>query len=60
MVAERDPLPSPARPGLHLRLGGQMPLVTLILLCVATALMTDRFLSPLNLSTFWSSAPSWR
>src|SRR5215510_5009919 len=31
-------------------LAGQMPLLTLIILCVATALMTDRFLSPLNLT----------
>jgi ribose transport system permease protein len=29
---------------------GQAPLVTLLLLCLATALMTDRFLSPLNLT----------
>src|SRR5437016_12508693 len=29
---------------------GQVPLITLILLCLVTALMTDRFLSPLNLS----------
>jgi ribose transport system permease protein len=28
----------------------QAPLVTLVLLCVATALMTDRFLSPLNVT----------
>jgi ribose transport system permease protein len=31
-------------------LAGQAPLITLIALCVVTALMTDRFLSPLNLS----------
>jgi ribose transport system permease protein len=29
---------------------GQAPLITLVVLCVATALMTDRFLSPLNLT----------
>ena len=29
---------------------GQMPLITLIVLCVVTALLTDRFLSPLNLT----------
>jgi ribose transport system permease protein len=29
---------------------GQAPLITLIVLCVLTALMTNRFLSPLNLS----------
>src|SRR5256714_2391714 len=29
---------------------GQMPLITLIALCAATALLTDRFLSPLNLT----------
>ncbi len=29
---------------------GQMPLLTLILLCGVTALLTDRFLSPLNLT----------
>ena len=27
-----------------------MPLISLIVLCAATALMTDRFLSPLNLT----------
>lgn len=31
-------------------LAGQAPLITLIVLCVATALMTDRFISPLNLT----------
>src|ERR1043165_1380537 len=31
-------------------LAGQAPALTLLVLCVATALMTDRFLSPLNLS----------
>src|SRR5271165_1960615 len=29
---------------------GQIPLLTLLGLCLATALMTDRFLSPLNLT----------
>src|SRR5499426_2477161 len=32
------------------RLAGQAPLLTLLLLCLLTALMTDRFLSPLNLT----------
>jgi ribose transport system permease protein len=31
-------------------LAGQIPLLTLIALCVATALMTDRFLTPINLT----------
>jgi ribose transport system permease protein len=31
-------------------LAGQMPLISLIVLCAITALLTDRFLSPLNLS----------
>src|SRR5262245_64277952 len=31
-------------------LAGQAPLITLIALCAFTALMTDRFLSPLNLT----------
>ena len=31
-------------------LAGQMPLITLIVLCAVTALLTDRFLSPLNLT----------
>ena len=31
-------------------LAGQAPLLTLIVLCLATALMTDRFISPLNLT----------
>jgi ribose transport system permease protein len=31
-------------------LAGQAPLITLIVLCAITALMTDRFLSPLNLT----------
>ena len=29
---------------------GQAPLITLLVLCLATALLTDRFLSPLNLT----------
>ncbi len=32
------------------RLMGQIPLVTLVLLCVVTTLLTDRFLSPINLN----------
>jgi len=32
------------------RLLGQIPLVTLIVLCVATTMLTDRFLSPINLN----------
>jgi ribose/xylose/arabinose/galactoside ABC-type transport system permease subunit len=32
------------------RLSGQIPLMALIVLCVFTAVMTDRFLSPLNLT----------
>ncbi len=32
------------------RLLGQIPLVTLLVLCAATALLTDRFLSPVNLN----------
>jgi ribose transport system permease protein len=31
-------------------LAGQVPLLTLVLLCAVTALMTDRFLSPFNLT----------
>src|SRR4030081_464459 len=31
-------------------LAGQMPLISLVVLCAATAFMTDRFLSPLNLT----------
>src|SRR5215470_4996666 len=30
-------------------LAGQMPLISLLVLCAVTALLTDRFLSPLNL-----------
>ena len=32
------------------RLLGQIPLLTLVALCVVTAMLTDRFLSPLNLT----------
>ena len=32
------------------RLLGQIPLLTLVVLCAATALLTDRFLSPVNLN----------
>jgi ribose transport system permease protein len=35
---------------LRARLAGHAPLITLILLCAVTALMTDRFLSPFNLT----------
>ena len=31
-------------------LAGQIPLITLVALCVVTALLTPRFLSPLNLT----------
>jgi ribose transport system permease protein len=34
----------------RLNLAGQIPLLTLIVLCVGTALMTDRFLTPINLT----------
>jgi ribose transport system permease protein len=34
----------------RLDLAGQVPLITLLALCLATALLTDRFLSPLNLT----------
>lgn len=34
----------------RMRLAGQAPLITLVVLCVVTALMTDRFLSPFNLT----------
>ena len=37
-------------PKLRASLAGQAPLLTLFVLCTVTALMTDRFLSPLNLS----------
>src|SRR5262249_60421784 len=32
------------------KLAGQMPLISLIVLCAATALLTNRFLSPFNLT----------
>jgi len=35
---------------IRVSLAGQVPLLTLILLCAVTALMTDRFLSPFNLT----------
>lgn len=35
---------------LRARLAGQAPIITLILLCTVSALMTDRFLSPFNLT----------
>jgi ribose transport system permease protein len=38
------------RRAVRFSLAGQMPLLTLILLCAVTALMTDRFLSPFNLT----------
>ena len=34
----------------RLNLAGQMPLISLIVLCAVTALLTNRFLSPLNLT----------
>src|SRR5262249_57991170 len=34
----------------RLNLAGHMPLLSLIVLCAVTALLTDRFLSPLNLT----------
>ena len=33
----------------RIHVAGQMPLISLIVLCAVTALLTDRFLSPLNL-----------
>ena len=41
---------SMARRGYRSNLAGQMPLISLIVLCAVTALLTDRFLSPLNLT----------
>ena len=35
---------------MRVNLAGQVPLLTLILLCAVTALLTDRFLSPFNLT----------
>src|SRR5882757_10672873 len=34
----------------RLNLSGHMPLISLVVLCTITALLTDRFLSPLNLT----------
>src|SRR5260221_8117192 len=31
-------------------IAGQMPLISIIVLCAGTALLTDRFLSPLNIT----------
>jgi ribose transport system permease protein len=39
-----------ARRPIRVSITGQAPLLTLILLCAVTALMTDRFLSPFNLT----------
>src|SRR5258708_9757798 len=36
--------------GKRFNLVGQIPLITLVVLCVITALLTSRFLSPLNLT----------
>src|SRR5271157_5246153 len=36
--------------GYRSSLAGQIPLLTLLLLCAVTALLTERFLSPLNLT----------
>ena len=36
--------------GRRFNLVGQIPLITLVVLCVVTALLTNRFLSPLNLT----------
>lgn len=35
------------------RLFGQIPLITLLMLCVITTLLTDRFLSPINLNNIF-------
>ena len=43
-------MPGMAEPRVRVNLAGQMPLISLIVLCAATALLTDRFLSPLNLT----------
>ena len=50
MVADRDPAVVAVRPTRRVRLGSQAPLATLIVLCVASALLSDRFLSSLNLT----------
>src|SRR5271167_4284605 len=39
-----------AKSGSKLNWSGQAPLITLVVLCVVTALLTSRFLSPLNLT----------
>jgi ribose transport system permease protein len=41
---------SAADMGHRFNLMGQIPLITLVVLCIVTALLTDRFLSPLNLT----------
>jgi ribose transport system permease protein len=38
------------RRAVRMSLAGQAPLITLVVLCAVTALMTDRFLSPFNLT----------
>src|SRR5262249_45338075 len=38
------------RPPVRVSLAGQVPLLTLVVLCAVTAMMTDRFLSPFNLT----------
>src|SRR5215469_2802482 len=42
--------PSSALAAWRDRLAGQIPLISLVLLCILTALLTPRFLSPLNLT----------
>src|SRR5258706_15755731 len=37
-------------PARRWNIAGQMPLISLIVLCAATALLTNRFLSPFNLT----------
>jgi ribose transport system permease protein len=49
VVAERERAVTTGRGRRWPRFGGQAPLLTLIVLCAVTALLTDRFLSPLNL-----------
>src|SRR5260221_9693675 len=41
---------SPVVAARRLDLSGQVPLLTLVVLCAATSLLTDRFFSPINLS----------
>jgi ribose transport system permease protein len=50
MVADRDPAAITARSTRRFRLGSQAPLITLLVLCVASTLLSDRFLSSLNLT----------